>query len=300
MKTEVAKFLEHNNTTRRVRTDRGHLRAGRQTIAWGVRTLLMGIVNVTPDSFSGDGETNQDAAVQKALCHLRDGADIIDIGGESTRPGYQPVDADLEMQRVLPVVAQLRLQGDAIISIDSTKAQVIKAAVQAGANILNSVCGIDGNLLDIALELGVPIIIMHNKAEAIYKENVVDEVLQYLDRSASTAVAAGMLVEQVILDPGIGFGKLPEHNIALLRNLERLVTLGFPTMLGSSRKSTIGKITGRPIDKRAFGTAATVALAVQAGVDIVRVHDVAEMRDVVRVSDAIVRGWRPEEWGMQP
>ncbi len=259
----------------------------------------MGIVNVTPDSFSGDGEMNRDLAVAKSLEHLKNGADIIDIGGESTRPGHEPVDATTEMQRALPVVQALRRQTNALISIDTFKPEVLREAVQSGADILNSVWGIEGNLLETAIKLNVPIVIMHNKLQAKYDSDVVDEVLRYLDKSAARAVTQGMKVEQVILDPGIGFGKTAEHNIQLLNSLNRLVALGFPTLVGTSRKSTIGKITGRGVEQRAFGTAATVALSIAAGIDIVRVHDVAEMVDVVKVSDAIVRGWRPDDWERQ-
>ncbi len=279
-----------------VRTDRMKLNLSGKTIVWGSRTLIMGIVNVTPDSFSGDGEMNCDAAVQRGLGHLKNGADIIDIGGESTRPGYRPIDANTEIQRVEPVLKQFRVHSDAIISIDTYKPAVLRAAVKAGASMLNSVWGIEQDLMETALLLEIPIVIMHNQQAPRYDGNVVDQVLRYLELNASRAVSAGMKIEQVILDPGIGFGKLPEHNIALLKSLNRLVALGFPTLIGTSRKSTIGKITGRPVNDRVFGTAATVALAVAAGIDVVRVHDVREIRDVIQVSDAIVRDWRPPDW----
>jgi dihydropteroate synthase len=151
-------------------------------------------------------------------------------------------------------------------------------------------------LLETAFALGVPVVVMHNKAVPFYERDVVDEVLAALEEAAKRAVRAGFPAERVILDPGLGFGKLPEHNIALLGALPRLVALGFPTLLGPSRKSTIGKLTGKPVGERAFGTAAAIAMAVLAGIDIVRVHDVAEMRDVVAVADAVARGWRPDGW----
>ena len=256
----------------------------------------MGIVNVTPDSFSGDGLTSGAHVLGHALAQLERGADIIDVGGESTRPGHRPVDEATELARVVPAIAALRQRTGAVISVDTFKAEVLQRALDAGADLLNSICGVDGALLAAALERRIPIVIMHNKRVAVYERDVVEEVLEYLATSAARAVAAGIPREHVILDPGIGFGKTPEHNLALLRSLESLVALGFPTLVGTSRKSTIGKLTGRNVDERVFGTAATIALAIAAGVDIVRVHDVAQMRDVVRVSDAIVRGWRPHAW----
>jgi dihydropteroate synthase len=183
-----------------------------------------------------------------------------------------------------------------ILSIDTFKSDVYRAAHAAGGDLLNSIWGASDALIDAALATASPIVVMHNKAVAIYEGDVVDDVLAGLSASAERCVRAGIPAEHVILDPGIGFGKTPEHNLAILGALPRLVALGFPTLVGTSRKSTIGRITGRDVDHRAFGTAATVALAAAAGVDIVRVHDVAEQRDVVRVTDAIVRGWRPSGW----
>jgi len=173
---------------------------------------------------------------------------------------------------------------------------VFRAAHDAGGDLLNSIWGLDDELLALAVERGVPVAIMHNKRVAMYERDVVGEVLGYLEREAARAIRAGIARDRILLDPGIGFGKSPEHNLAVLGALDRLVALGFPTLVGTSRKSTIGKLTGRNPSERTYGTAATVALAVAAKIDIVRVHDVAEMRDVVTVSDAIVRGWRPAGW----
>jgi dihydropteroate synthase len=257
----------------------------------------MGIVNATPDSFSGDGRPDPGDAIAHALAQLAAGADIVDIGAESTRPGATPIDAREELRRLLPVVRGLRERAPhAVISIDTFKPDVFAAAHDAGGDILNSVWGLDGTLRARAVEYGAPVVIMHNKRGAHYEGNVVDEVLSYLARQGEAAVRAGLPPERVILDPGIGFGKTPEHNLALLGALERLVALGFPTLLGTSRKSTLGKLTGKTPSERAFATAATVALAAAARVDIVRVHDVAEMKDVVAVSDAIARGTRPQDW----
>ncbi|MGH7706752.1 MAG: dihydropteroate synthase [Vulcanimicrobiaceae bacterium] len=281
-------------------TDRGALVVRGARLAWGVRTYVMGIVNVTPDSFSGDGLTDAEAAVAHGLAQLAAGADVIDVGAESTRPGYTPISIDEECARLLPVIAGLRARAPgAILSIDSFKPEVVRAAQRAGGDLINSIWGLDDDLLATARQTNAPVIIMHNKRVAIYETDVVDEVLADLERQAQRAVNAGIARERVILDPGIGFGKLPEHNLAVLAKLGRLVARGFPTMLGASRKSTLGKLTGRPVGERVFATAATVALAVAAGVDVVRVHDVAEIRDVVRVADAIVRGWRPDDWKPQ-
>jgi dihydropteroate synthase len=281
----------------RVGTRGSELRLRGRRFAWGERTYVMGIVNASPDSFSGDGSLDPQLAAAHALEEIGYGADIVDIGSESTRPGHTPITPEEELRRLLPVVERVRARAPgAAISIDTFKAEVFRAAYAAGADMLNSIWGIDDALLETALACGVPIVIMHNKRIALYEGDVVDEVLASLESQALRAVRAGIPPERIVLDPGIGFGKLPDHNLALLGALDRLVALGFPTMLGVSRKSTIGRLTGKPVGARAFGTAAAVALAIGAGIDIVRVHDVAEMRDVVAVADAIERGWRPSGW----
>jgi dihydropteroate synthase len=257
----------------------------------------MGIVNVSPDSFSGDGVPDTPSAVARALEQRDAGCDVIDIGAESTRPGYQPIDAPTELARLVPVIAGLRARDSgAIVSVDTFKADVYRQAHAAGGDVLNSIWGASDELIGACVATASPIVVMHNKAVAIYEGDVVDEVLASLTASAERCVRAGIPPEHVILDPGIGFGKTPEHNLTILNALPRLVALGFPTLLGTSRKSTIGRLLARDVDGRAFGTAATVALAAAAGIDIVRVHDVVDMRDVVNVTDAIVRGWRPSGW----
>jgi dihydropteroate synthase len=277
--------------------ERGALSVRGRALAWGARTYVMGIVNVSPDSFSGDGDPHADAAAARALEQLADGADIIDVGAESTRPGHRPIDGATERARLLPALAAVRAAApDAIVSVDTFKPDVFRDAHAAGGDLLNSIWGASDALIDACAQTGAPIVVMHNKAVAVYERDVVDEVLAFLADAAARCVRAGMPAEHVILDPGIGFGKLPEHNIAVLRALDRLVALGFPTLIGTSRKSTIGKLTGRGVQAREFGTAATIALAIAAGIDVVRVHDVPEQRDVVRVADAIVRGWRPDGW----
>ena len=257
----------------------------------------MGIVNVSPDSFSGDGALDVPTVLERIATQRDAGSDIVDVGAESTRPGYQPIDAATERARLVPALAAARAADPGtILSIDTFKADVYRAAHAAGGDVLNSIWGASDDLIDAAVETGSPIVVMHNKAVAIYEGDVVDDVLASLAASAARCVRAGIPAEHVILDPGIGFGKTPEHNLAVLAALPRLVALGFPTLVGTSRKSTIGRLTGRDVDQRAFGTAATVAIAAAAGIDIVRVHDVAEQRDVVHVADAIARGWRPAGW----
>ncbi|MGP6157692.1 MAG: dihydropteroate synthase [Vulcanimicrobiaceae bacterium] len=280
--------------------ERGALTARGRRFAWGARTYLMGIVNATPDSFSGDGRPDPEGAIARALELEALGADIIDVGAESTRPGHAPIDAFEERRRLIPVVQGVRARlPQAVVSIDTFKPDVFAAAHRAGGDMLNSIWGLDDELLATALECDVPVVVMHNKRVPIYERAIVDEVLAYLERQALRAVSAGLARDQVILDPGIGFGKLAEHNLAILGALERIVALGFPTLLGTSRKSTLGKLTGRAVNERGYGTAATIALAVAAGIDVVRVHDVAEMRDVTQVADAIVRGTRPAGWSEQ-
>ncbi|MBV8300017.1 MAG: dihydropteroate synthase [Candidatus Eremiobacteraeota bacterium] len=276
---------------------RGALRLRGRVLPWGARTYVMGIVNVSPDSFSGDGDPDASVAAARALGQLASGADLVDVGAESTRPGHRPIDAVTERARLLPAIAAIRRAApDALISVDTFKPGVFDDAHAAGGDLLNSIWGASDELIGACVRTGSPIVVMHNKAVAVYERDVVDEMLAFLDGAAARCVRAGIPAEHVILDPGIGFGKLPEHNIAVLRSLDRFVALGFPTLIGTSRKSTIGKLTGRAVGGRELGTAATVALAIAAGIDAVRVHDVAEQRDAVRVADAIVRGWRPEGW----
>jgi dihydropteroate synthase len=266
-------------------------------LRWGARTYVMGIVNVTPDSFSGDGMEDAGAATEFAVAQRNAGADVIDIGGESTRPGHVPVDEDAEIARVVPVISGVRARLPGVpISVDTYKPAVARAAHEAGADLVNSVRGPSDELFELAAGLQMPIVATHNGETTQYDGFVVDAVLRYLEECAVRATRRGVRPNRVILDPGIGFGKTPEQNVAVLAALHRIVALGFPTMLGTSRKSTIGKLTGREPGDRIYGSVATTALAVAAGIDIVRVHDVAAARDAVAVADAIVRGWRPRDW----
>jgi dihydropteroate synthase len=258
----------------------------------------MAIVNVTPDSFAGDGIADPAAAAAHAVAQWTAGADVIDVGGESTRPGHVPIEAAVEIDRVVPVISGVRERLACVpISVDTYKVPVVRAARAAGADIVNSVWGASDELLDAVAELGMPIVATHNQHGTDYgRRGVLDVVLTFLDDCATRAVLRGIAPERVILDPGIGFGKTADHNLLLLRELHRIVALGFPTLLGASRKNTIGKLTGRSPSDRAYGTVATTALAARAGIDVVRVHDVAAARDAVAVADAIVRDWRPDGW----
>jgi dihydropteroate synthase len=286
-----------------VPADPGELRIGPLICRWGARTYVMGIVNVTPDSFSGDGllaaggdaAPRVAAAVALARRMVAEGADVIDIGGESSRPGHDPVPEHEELARVVPVVEAVRAAIPGVaISVDTTKASVARAALAAGADLVNDVWGVRGEpaMLDVVAERGAPIVLMHNRAEARYA-NVVAEVIADLEAAVEAAARAGVAREAVIVDPGIGFGKTLEQNLALLRALPALRLLGRPILLGTSRKSTIGRVLDLPPDERLEGTLATTALAVAAGVDMVRVHDVRANVRAARMADAVVRGEGP-------
>lgn len=279
---------------------------GPRTFRWGERTFVMGIVNATPDSFSGDGilggAANADGdpvalAVAQATRMVEDGADIIDVGGESTRPGHAAVDAEEEERRVVPVIHALRAAlPDTAISVDTTKPSVAEAAVDAGANLVNDVWGVgsDDALPRLAARRGVSLVVMHNRAEPRY-DDLIDEVIVDLKAALARAIGLGVPAHNLIVDPGFGFGKTPEQNLELVRRLGSLRVLGRPILLGTSRKSTIGRVLGTDPDQRLEGTLATTALGIAAGVDIVRVHDVLANVRAARISDAIIRAnWRSE------
>ncbi len=303
----------------------GSTRIGSRTFAWGERTYVMGILNATPDSFSGDGllaaaaggtagagaqatahdrpttgtqatagapSTPVELALSLARRMIEEGADLLDVGGESTRPGHRPVEADEELRRVIPVIAALHAEfPDLPISIDTTKPAVAAAALDAGASLVNDVWGVaeDDSLARLAGERGVPIVLMHNRAEARYT-NLLAEVIADLERAIERALRAGVAWDGLIVDPGFGFGKTPVHNLTLLAGLGGLRVLGRPILLGTSRKSTLGRVLDLPSEERLEATLATTALGVAAGVDIVRVHDVRPNVRVARMSDAIIRG----------
>ena len=271
---------------------------GSTTFTWGVRTYVMGVINVTPDSFSGDGILAGDpadrveAAVDQARRMARHGADILDVGGESTRPGHAEVSEEEELGRVEPIVRAIRAAlPDMPLSIDTTKRRVAEAALGAGAVLVNDIWGTaeTSPMAIVAAAHGVPLVVMHNREEARYT-NVVAEVLADLQRALDRALASGVAWDNLIVDPGIGFGKTPEQNLAVLRDLGLLAALGRPILVGTSRKSTIGKVLDLPADQRLEGTLATTALAIASGADLVRVHDVQPNLRVARMSDAIVRG----------
>ncbi len=267
-------------------------RIGPRTFRWGERTFVMGILNVTPDSFSGDGLQDPAAAVDQALRMADEGADLLDIGGESTRPGHAPVDAAEELRRVLPALRAVRAAlPDMPLTVDTTKAQVAEAALDAGADAINDVWGIEeaGTRARIAAERRVPIVLMHNRAEPRYQD-LLREVMGDLRHAIDRALAAGVAEQDILIDPGFGFGKTAEHNLALLRGLGELRRLGRPILLGTSRKSTLGKVLDLPADDRLEATIATTALGIAAGVDIVRVHDVRANARAARMTDAVVRG----------
>jgi dihydropteroate synthase len=276
-------------------------RIGQQAFAWGTRTFVMGILNVTPDSFSGDGllaASGDDpvaVAVGAARRMVSDGADILDIGGESTRPGHDPVTTEEERDRVVPVIAAVRAAlPDVPLSVDTTKPAVASAAIDAGADLINDVWGVgeDDALVRVAAARRVPLVVMHNRREPRY-EDLVGEVVADLRAALERAIGLGVPEDALIVDPGFGFGKTAEQNLAILRHLDALRALGRPILLGTSRKSTIGKVLDLPADERLEGTLATTAIGIALGADIVRVHDVRANARAARVSDAIVRGtWR--------
>src|SRR5215211_2498332 len=289
------------------------LKVGKHTFNWGSRTYVMGILNVTPDSFSGDGilalpfGDEVEAAVQHAKEFLSDGADIFDVGGESTRPGSQPVRAEQELERVIPVIKALAKEfPDALISIDTYKARIAEAAFKAGAHILNDVWALraDPELASVDAAFHAPVILMHNRSNPASVEvrtqlgnayigstyeNLIEEVKRELLVSVELAVTAGIEETRIILDPGIGFGKTREHNLELINRLAEIRALGYPVLLGPSRKSFIGFTLDLPADQRVEGTAATVAVGITRGADLIRVHDVKEMARVAKMTDAIVR-----------
>lgn len=282
------------------------LQIGARTFAWGKRTYVMGVINVSPDSFSGDGVRTADEALAQAARFAAEGADLLDIGGQSTRPGprkteagFEEITPEEEMRRVLPAIEAIRRAlPDMPLSVDTYKREVARAALGAGAHMLNDIYGFrrDPELASIAAKAGAAVCVMHNQ-RGRPPGDVMERAIEGLRESLAIAEAAGVPRERIIADPGFGFGWRPEQNVEMLRRLRELETLGLPILIGTSRKSTIGTLLGGvPVEGRLLGTAATVALAIANGADIVRVHDVREMKQVCAVADAIARGWDgPEE-----
>ncbi|MDD2922790.1 MAG: dihydropteroate synthase [Anaerolineales bacterium] len=287
------------------------LQVGSFTFDWGTRTYVMGILNATPDSFSGDGiiarGDSLEVAVNQAREFLSHGADILDVGGESTRPGSAPVNADEEMERVIPIIRALHEHfPQALISIDTYKSQVAEEALKAGAHIVNDVWGLraDENLARVAAKYNAPVILMHNRSNPASVEvreklggayigaeyqNLIEDVKRELEESIQIARGANIAESQIILDPGIGFGKTREHNLELVNRLGEIRAMGYPVLLGTSRKSFIGFTLDLPADQRVEGTAATIAVGIARGADIIRVHDVKEMARAAKMTDALVR-----------
>ncbi|QDG49828.1 dihydropteroate synthase [Persicimonas caeni] len=272
------------------------VKVGDRTLAFGGRFYVMGVLNVTPDSFSDGGQFYAaEDAIARGVAMWEAGADIIDVGGESTRPGADPVPADEELARVVPVIEALAERTDAVLSIDTYKAAVARAACEAGAGIINDISGLgfDEGMAQAVADTGTALVLMHTRGtpktmqKDIDYDDVVEDIRDYFAERLALARQAGIADDQVILDPGIGFGKTVEQNYRLIRDLHRFFDLGCPLLLGTSRKSFIGKVLDKPADERVWGTAATVACGLYAGADIVRVHDVAEMVDVVRITQAI-------------
>ncbi|MCA2000794.1 MAG: dihydropteroate synthase [Chloroflexi bacterium] len=287
------------------------LQIGSFTFNWGSRTYVMGILNVTPDSFSGDGILSKGGAINAAVNRARDflanGADILDVGGESTRPGSVPVAAEEEMERVVPVIWALRQNfPEALISIDTYKSQVAEEALKAGAQIVNDVWGLraDERMADVARRYNAAVALMHNRSNPASVEvrerlggayvgaeyqNLLEDVKRELLESVAIARKAQIPDGHILLDPGIGFGKTREQNLELVNRLDQIRALGYPVLLGVSRKSFIGFTLDLPADQRLEGTAAAAAVGIVRGADLIRVHDVKEMARVAKMTDAIVR-----------
>jgi dihydropteroate synthase len=282
------------------------MRIGPLTLVWGVRTYVMGVINVSPESFSGDGLASAAAAVEQARRFVDEGADILDVGGQSTRPGavkseagFDEITPEEEIRRVVPVIEGIaRALPAEAISVDTYKPEVARAALEAGAHMLNDIEGFrkHAELATIAAKAGIPAVVMHNQ-RGRKASDVMAAIIEGLRASIAIAESSGLPRERLVVDPGFGFGWQPHENIEMLRRLRDLDVLGLPVLAGTSRKSTIGAVLGgAPVEERLHGTSATVALAIANGADIVRVHDVAAMKQVALVADAVVRGW-PREGG---
>jgi dihydropteroate synthase len=279
----------------RNRLDLGVMRCGGREFRWGERTYVMGIINVTRDSFSGDGLGNDiEVAVAQGKRFAAEGADILDVGGESTRPDAAPVSVEEELRRVIPVIERLAGEVTVPVSVDTYRYEVAQRALSAGARMINDIWGLgrDPRLADLAAEHKVPIVLMTNQRDR-KRPDIVPEVIASLKKSMALAVDRGVPWQNIIVDPGVGFGKTLEQNLEIVRCLEELMCLNRPILIGTSRKSMIGLVLNLPPDQRLEGTAATVAISIAKGADIVRVHDVAQMVRVCRMSDAVVRGRLP-------
>jgi len=298
------------NCGNRKPSELGSTQCGRSVFYWGKRTYIMGVINLSPDSFSGDGLRDIEAAVARAKRLAAEGADLIDIGGESTRPGSTPISIDEELGRVIPVLERLTNEISLPLSVDTYKLEIARYALDAGANMINDIWGLkrEPRLAELVAQRGVPIVLMSNQRDISPRHDVtfpdvISLVIADLQRAIEQALTAGVPWENIIIDPGIGFGKTQAQNLEILQRLEEFKTLGRPLLLGSSRKSVIGwvldltpeqRLEGTafvsPADQRLEGTAATIAIGIAKGADIVRIHNVKEMARVCKMSDAIIRG----------
>jgi dihydropteroate synthase len=270
-----------------------------QTFNWGDRTYLMGVLNVTPDSFSDGGLFHQpEAAIAQARALIAAGADILDVGGQSTRPNAVEISLDEELERVLPIIQAVRQESDVPLSIDTTRAAVAEAAIAAGADIVNDISGatFDAEMLPVVAKLEVPIVLMHIRGtpqtmqQLTAYDNLINDILTFLKARIDAAIACGVDRSRLAIDPGIGFAKTYAHNLEILRRLPEFHTLGYPLLVGASRKSFIGHILNQPDpQQRVWGTAAACCAAIAGKADLLRVHDVKEMKDVCRVADTLFR-----------
>jgi dihydropteroate synthase len=273
-----------------MRTTQEQIKCGPYTLDYSKKTIVMGILNVTPDSFSDGGDFNQ---IERAVEHAREmaenGADIIDVGGESTRPGYTVISDEEEIERVVPVIKAISEQVSIPISIDTYKAEVAKQAIEAGAHIINDIWGAkaDNRMAQVAADYNVPIILMHNRHDRNYKSFMRD-VLNDLYDSITIAKRAGVRDENIILDPGIGFARDYQQNLLTMQNLEKFVMLGYPVLLGTSKKSMIGQALDLPVNERMEGTGATICYGIQKGCQMIRVHDVKEMSRMAKMMDILI------------
>ncbi|MCB5239514.1 dihydropteroate synthase [Niallia alba] len=266
------------------------IECGPYTLDYEQKTIVMGILNVNPDSFSDGGKYNEvDKAVERAIQMVEDGADIIDIGGESTRPGYTEISVEEELERVLPIIERLKMEVEVPLSIDTYKGEVARQSLRAGAHVINDIWGAkrDPNMAAIAAEYQAPLILMHNRDNLNYT-SFLEDVVSDLQESIDIAIGAGVSNEKIILDPGIGFAKDLNGNLEMMRGLDRLVAMGYPVLLATSRKSLIGNVLNLPVEERIEGTGATICYGIQKGCQLIRVHDVKEMTRMARMMDALM------------
>ena len=297
-------MMQSNNFS--MKTQEYRVNSGTKTLCLGARTRIMGIINCTPDSFSDGGQFDTvDKALAESMKMAHNGASIIDIGGESTRPGSGPVSFEEELERVLPVIEAIRRESDIWISIDTYKAPVAREALKAGADMINDISGLrfDTAMPKLAAEYEVPVIVMHILGTPTTMQirpdydNVVTDIYNYFSERIESLEKSGIGRDKILLDPGIGFGKTLEHNLSLLNNLEKFAKLERPVLVGPSRKSFLGTLLDLPVDDRLEGTAAAVVLAITRGAHVVRVHDVLEIARAVRVTDAILSEHDPDHIG---